>query len=186
MKKTKGFYLINIIISISIFLILLNLGGIYLRNQREKQELKEAKTKIYDMFTTYRTLALNSSQRYYLSFDYTKKIITISTRKIKILKVIQLPSNLKYITIFHKKVQNNFLSEITPNGNITPSFSIYIFDYNDIARYRISLYGFELIKYFKINIYKNNEDKKVKYSTILNFHKKWAENIKNNKKWKEE
>ena len=186
MKKTKGFYLINIIISLSLFLILLNIGGIYLKYQREKHELKEARIKICEIFTTYRTKALNLNKRYFLSFDYRRKIVTIFTKRDRIIKIIQLPTKLEYITIFDKEVQKIFFAEITPNGNITPSFSVYIFDYKNIARYRISLYGFELIKYFKINIYKNNEDNKVKYDNILKFHKKWAENIKNNEKWEEE
>lgn len=186
MKKTRGFYLINIIITLSLILILFNLGCICLKYQKEKRELKEARIKICETFNTYRTRALNLNKRYFLSFNYKKKIITISTKKARIIKVIQLPPKLKYITIFDKQVQNNFSSEITPNGNITPSFSIYIFDYKNIARYRISLFGFELIKYFKINVYKNTRDNKVKYANILEFHKKWTRNIKNNEKWKEE
>ena len=64
--------------------------------------------------------------------------------------------------------------KITKDGNITPSFSIYIFGYDDIARYRISFYGFDMVKFMKINIYRNMKNKKVKYDNIVSYHEKFA------------
>ena len=86
-------------------------------------------------------------------------------------------------TTYGIKAQEKFNAKITSHGNITPSFSIYIFDYNDIAQYRISFYGFDLIKYMQINVYRNINDTTPKYNTILNFHNKWTTT---NPKWKEE
>lgn len=187
MKKTRGFYLINIVLSLSVFLIFLNLGGIYLTRQQENKELREAKIKICEVLSTYRTKALNENCKYYIKFNYVKKIISISPFFGRLdsnpSKVIKLPSNLKYTTIFDKETQKKFIVEITPKGNVVRSFSIYIFDYRELVRYRISIYGFELIRYFKINVYENTKRQKIYYNEISRFH---SYLIKNRHNWREE
>lgn len=183
MKNRKGFCFINILLQLSLILLLLSFGFIYFRKMIEREELIRAKTEIYEVFTTYGIKAFNSRTSYGIELDYLKKNITISQMSVIDKEVIHLPKNLKYITIFDKQAQDKFTAKITSTGNITPSFSIYIFDYDDIAQYRISFYGFDLIKYMQINIYKNIDDTTPKYNNILNFHNKWTTT---NPKWQEE
>ena len=76
--------------------------------------------------------------------------------------------------VYNKENVEKFEVKITRDGNITPSFSIYIFGYDDIARYRISFYGFDMIKFMKINVYKNIKNKKAKYKDIVSYHEKFA------------
>ena len=183
MKNRKGFCFINILLQISLILLLLSFGFIYFKKLIEREELIRAKTEIYEVFTTYGIKAHNSRTNYEVKLDYLKKNITISQMSVIDKEIIHLPQNLKYITIFDKQTQEKFNAKITSHGNITPSFSIYIFNYNDIAQYRISFYGFDLIKYMQINVYRNINDTIPKYNTILNFHNKWTTT---NPKWKEE
>lgn len=183
MKNRKGFCFINILLQISLILLLLSFGFIYFRKLIEREELIRAKTEIYEIFTTYGIKAHNSGINYRVQLDYLKKNITIFVMSNLDKEIIYLPKNLKYITIFDKQTQEKFSAKITSHGNITPSFSIYIFDYNDIAQYRISFYGFDLIKYMQINVYRNIDDTTPKYNNILNFHNKWTTT---NPKWKEE
>lgn len=183
MKNKKGFCFIDILLQVSIILLLLSFGFIYFKKSLEREELIKAKTEIYELFTTYATKAYNSRTSYGVELDYLKKTIIISQSSVIQKEVIHLPKNLKYITIFDKQTQQKFTTKITSHGNITPSFSIYIFDYNDIAQYRISFYGFDLIRYMQINVYRNISDKTPKYRTILNFHNNWTTT---NPKWQEE
>lgn len=176
MKNKKAFYLTDILIGISIFLLVTNIGFICIRKIKEEREINTAKILIYETFSTYATKAFYDKKIHYIKLDYTTKRLYVQSVFYDLIEVVQLPENLNYATIFDKKVQTEHLAKITRYGNITPSFSIYIFGYNDIAKYRISFYGFDIIKYMKINIYKNKNDKNATYVNIHNFHKKWDGN----------
>lgn len=183
MTKNKGFYLINTLISISLILLLSTFGYVCFRNYIEMQEINRAKVEIYELFTTYSTKAFNDGKVLNVKLDYIKKEIVVYEYGVVPIDIVKLPKNLNYLTIFDRDVVQIFTGKITKNGNITPSFSIYIFDSKNIAQYRISLYGFEIIKYMKINIYRNKGDKKANYDNILRFHREWDTN---NPKWEEE
>lgn len=169
--KRVGFSLIGVLVGITIILIVSNIGYIYFRNARERQEIKTAKVKICQTIQTYSSLAFKNQKEYYLIFDYNTKNIIIKNRETNI--KINLPKRLEYVSIFDKKAISGRNAKITKNGNITPSFSIYIFGYDHIARYRISFFGFDIIKYMRINVYKNMGDKSATYQNISNFHKRW-------------
>lgn len=177
MSKNRGFYLLNILVGISLVLFSLTLGFVWLRNYVESQEIKRAKTEIYEVFATYSAEAFNSKKNLSIELNYLRKDIRIYENTMVILDKVYLPKKLNYITIYDKGPTQVFRGRITNNGNITPSFSIYIFDYSDIARYRISFYGFDIIKYMRINIYRNRKDKSARYDDILNYHNHW-ENVK--------
>lgn len=183
MKKTRGFYLIEVVLAISLVLLMINVGSTHFNNLQEEVELKKAKTQISEIFSTYASKAKNYKKKYKLEFDYLEKTICISNKASSTKKTFYLPENLSYLSIFEGNSQTNFLAFLTENGNITPSFSIYIFDSHNIARYRISLYGFDFIKYMKINVYKNLGDRNATYSEIQNYHKSWTTN---NPSWEEE
>lgn len=183
MKKNRGFYLLNILISISIVFLIFTISYVCLRNYIERQEINRAKTEIYELFTTYATKTFHDRREKTIKLDYLKKEITVFEFNVVPIEKLLLPKRLNYVTIFDKDPVKIFTGKITKNGNITPSFSIYIFDYNNIAQYRISLYGFDIIKYMRINIYKNKRDKTPKYDNILKFHNSWTTD---NPKWEEE
>ncbi|WP_410208483.1 hypothetical protein [Fusobacterium sp.] len=168
--------------------MLLDIGFIYFKKHSEKKEINEAKIKICDIFKTYATDALNREKKYIINLNYNTKEIQVLKNSLKEIERVSLPENLYYTTIFKtgdtdNKVQTLFTATITRNGNITPSFSIYIFGYDKIAKYRISFYGFQVIKFMQINIYKNIKDKKATYENISFYHKYWDIH---KDKWKKE
>lgn len=183
MKNKKGFCFVDIILQLGFIFLFISLGFICFKNYSEQQEVRKAKTEIYEFFTTYAIKAFNEKERFTIELDYVKKEITISVTAVVRVEILKLPKSLKYITIFDKDKKEKFTANVTVNGNITPSFSIYIFGYDDIAKYRISLYGFDLIKYMQINVYRNIDDKTATYNGILNFHNNWT---KRKTHWKEE
>ena len=180
MKNRKGFYLTNILFKISIVLLLINIGFAHINRQNEKREIKEAKLKIYNTVKTYANSARSKNEEYRFYLNYETKEIRIKYYD-SFIEKIQLPKNLYYATIFGDAIsdyskQTKFDAKITRNGNITPSFSVYIFDYSKIARYRISFDGFQTIKFLEINIYRNHVDKDAKYEKILKYHRKLEKN----------
>lgn len=183
MKKDRGFSLINILLSVSLALLVLTFGYICYRKFIEQYEIKKAKTEIYELFTTYGAKAFNDGKRLKIKLDYIAKEVTVYEYSVVPIEVIKLPKKLRYVTIFNKNTVDVFEGEITKNGNITPSFSIYIFDYGKIAQYRISLYSFDIVRYLRINVYRNKGDTTAHYDRILSFHKKWTTD---NPDWEEE
>ncbi len=183
MKKNRGFSLVNILSGISLSLLILTFGYTCYRDFIERLEIKKAKVEIYETFTTYGAKAFNDKKRLKIKLDYITKKITVYEFGVVPIDIINLPKNLKYTTIFDDETKEIFNCEITKNGNITPSFSVYIFDYDDIAQYRISLYGFDVLRYLRVNIYRNKGDKTPHYDRILSFHRRWNTS---NPKWEGE
>lgn len=174
MNKNRGYTYLNIVVSILVILSLMYVGIIYYRNLKEKIEVDEAKQKIVNIFTDYSAKAFDNEKAYNIKIDYILKKIIIYENILKEREKIKLPASLKYATVYNKENVEKFEVKITRDGNITPSFSIYIFGYDDIARYRISFYGFDMIKFMKINVYKNIKNKKAKYKNIVSYHEKFA------------
>lgn len=183
MKKNKGFQLINVLVSMGILLLISSLGFVTWRNYKENFELKQAKIEIYELFSTYSLRSLNTYQKYYIDLNFLEKKIKVYSNSRDIVEILKLPKKLNYTIVIKGKKQDFYSAHITENGNISPSFSLYIFGYDNIARYRISFYGFDIIKYMKINIYKNLNDKHVTLQTINDFHNSWTTA---NTNWKEE
>lgn len=182
MNNKKGFYLINIIIIISIFLIIFNFGYFVIKDFNEKRDLETAKIEIFENINNLGYKAFLTSKTYYITFDYSKKIIIIKNYR-KIIQIIKLPKRLKYVSLYDNEHKKAIKAKITKNGNINKAFSIYIFDSKGLARYRISFYSFDIIKYLKINVYKNMSDKSAKYNSIISYHKNWE---KKKVLWKKE
>ncbi|WP_130891574.1 hypothetical protein [Fusobacterium ulcerans] len=174
MNKNRGYAYLNIVVSTLVILSFMYVGIIYYRNLKEKREVDEAKQKIVNIFTDYSAEAFDNEKAHNIKIDYILKKIIIYENILKEKEKIKLPASLKYATVYNKENVEKFEVKITRDGNITPSFSIYIFGYDDIARYRISFYGFDMIKFMKINVYKNIKNKKAKYKDIVSYHEKFA------------
>ena len=160
MSKNKGYTYLNIVVSTLVILSFMYVGIIYYRNLKEKREIEEAKQKIVNIFTDFSAEAFDNEKSYNIKIDYILKKIIVYENIIREKESIRLPTSLKYATVYNKENVEKFEIKMTKNGNITPSFSIYIFGYNDMAKYRISFYGFDIVKFMKINVYRNIKNKK--------------------------
>lgn len=183
MKKTKGFTYIEVLISAILILGIMYAGTIYSRNLKEKREINEARSKIIRVFTDYSTKAFDQEKSFNVKIDHLQKKIAVYQNVITLKDEEFLPKTLKYLSVYDNEEVEKLEIKITKNGNITPSFSIYIFGYDDIAKYRLSFYGFDVIQFMKINVYKNISDKKWTYKNIMLYHKKFNPD---NGKWRTE
>ena len=174
MIKNRGYTYLNIIISIFIILSFTYIGMIYYRDLKEKRDIEEAKQKIVNVFTNYSVESFDYEKAYSIKIDYFLKKIVVYENLVREKETVSLPSSLKYATVYNKESVEKFDVKMTKDGNITPSFSMYIFGYDDMGKYRISFYGFDMIKFMKINIYKNIKNKKVKYENIIPYHEKFG------------
>lgn len=172
MKKDRGFSYIEIIISVVLIFSISYLSAFYYEKLREKQDIQRAKTLILNLFSEYTSKAFDTENDFDIEIEHTQRRIKVLDMG-RIKKEESLPENLKYSSVFNNEMVEKLDVKITKHGNITPSFSLYIFDYDDIVKYRISFYGFDKIKFLKINVYRNLSDKKWKYKNLMLYHKKF-------------
>jgi len=120
-----------------------------------------------------------------LQKHFIAKKIVISDKTLQS-KDIELPKNLIY---FHTYTSNlkNFKFSFTKNGNISKSFSIYIFNKEKKVRYKLSFYGFDRSKFLKINSYRKKKNNEINYSNIADYHKNTNEDRESfYKDWRKE
>lgn len=183
-KKYRGFTLYETLLSTFILIIILNLSFIKYQNLKEKQSILEAKSIINEAFFYSSLNSLKAHKGFSLKIDFATKEIFILNENSKLVRHFQLPKNLTYRQT--QKINNQLIS-FTKNGNISKSFSIYIFDRKNEARYRISLYGFDKSRFLKINNYKKIDKSSLKLNEISDYHKKVAEDRETfNVGWKKE
>ena len=168
-KKNKAFSTFEIILSILIFSFLMNIAFVKYREFKELRDINEAKTKITEAFYLVSTTSLKQKTKQELQLDLSAKKIIISNKSIKI-QEIQLPKDLIYYHTYTSNLKKLKLS-FTENGNISKSFSIYIFNKAKKVRYKVSFYGFDRSKFLKINNYRKKKNNEITYSNIDEYHK---------------
>ena len=152
-----------------IFSILINISFLKYRDYKEKQAINEARIKINEIFYLASLNSLKQKTTQKIRINFVKKTISLFDNTNKITRVISLPKNLNYFqTLSKSKLLLNIT--FTKNGNISTSFSIYIFNLSDKARYKISFYGFDQNKFLKINNYRKLSNNEVYLSNINSYH----------------
>lgn len=168
-NKTQAFTFFETIFLIILISLFINVAFIYFKNFKETQSIIEAKLKINDAFLYSSINSLNSHKEKKLQFDLVTKKIFIFDDSFKNEREFLLPKNLIYYSTLSSGsyiLNLNF----TKNGNISQSFSIYIFDRKRNAKYKISFYGFDRSKFLKINNYKHIGKNNINLSEISNYH----------------
>lgn len=168
-KKDKAFSTFEIVLSILIFSFLMNIAFIKYREFKELRDINEAKTKIVEAFYLVSTTSLKQKTKQKLRLDLSTKKILISNKSLETQEV-KLPRDLIYYHTYTSNL-NSFELSFTQNGNISKSFSIYIFNRAKKVRYKISFYGFDRSRFLKINNYRKKKNNEIPYSEILNYHK---------------
>lgn len=168
-KYNKAFTFFETILSVLLLSLFLNFAFIQYQNFKEKQSIIEAKLKINEIFLYSSLNSLNSHKSKDLQLNLITKKIYAMNSSFQVEKEINLPKNLTYYSTHHSNSHILNLS-FTKNGNISKSFSIYIFGQKKNVRYKISFYGFDRSKYLKINNYKYIGKYKISLSEILNYH----------------
>ncbi len=169
-KKIKAFSLIESILSILILALILNITFIKYKNFKELKAINEAKTKITNTFYLSANTTLKFQKLEYIILDTVNKKLLVLDDYFRRKKQVNLPKNLIY-SHTSSETDNQLNIKFTKNGNISKSFSIYIFDSRENARYKIAFYGFDRSKFLKINTYRKFSDSKIKLEDIPKYNK---------------
>lgn len=170
MEKNKGYSLIETVIVVAIILIFSGTGIIKYRNLKENRALLEAKVKIEDIYGRYAEASFDSGELYKIEIDYRKKQIQIKNNKEEIIEKHKLPEDIRYATPYNGQKEDFVRTTTTRNGNLSDSFTIYLFDYGGLAKYRIAFYIYQKSQLLKINTYYNRSAKDALYENIVNYH----------------
>lgn len=171
--KSKKQGILTIEIVITLFIIIIMLSFIFIRhlNTAEKKDLERAVNIFETVIYKYSVKSMAVRKSYDIEIDYPNKTLTVKEfAKNKILEKIYIPEKLLYATPYDGVLEPVMKVHTTVNGNLSKSFSIYIFGYSETAKYRTAFYNFQQSKILKINIYKNVSAGKIKYKDILNYH----------------
>ena len=150
----KGFSLIELVVVVALIGILLSVASLSSRKTIEKRALKEAKNKIALALRGAAERSFNDGEIYTVTLDYNKKTIVIEDSSSNIEESLELPEMLEYTTIYDDAKVTTKTATTTINGGMT-SFSVYIFDSEENATYRISVDGINVSKLSYVNIYEN-------------------------------
>ncbi|MBC2856310.1 MAG: type II secretion system protein [Cetobacterium sp.] len=176
-KYSKGMTYLEVLVVISIigFLTI----GSYLKYIKvlEMVDLKDAKLKIVETYSLCAIKSLDLQQSFkvdlFMKEKYidTELVLVGNIDKIEKKEKIQLPKKLRYATVYDNSVLTEIRAKTTITGNLNKSFTVYIFDYKDLAKYRIAFYIYQTNKFLQVNIYENINASGATYSNIEKYHK---------------
>lgn len=120
-------------------------------------------------------LALKNKEIYKVEVNFIDHYVLLKEIWKKELNYAKLPNTLEYYTTDTASFYQ-ISKDINENGNISKSFTIYIFDSKKIVRARIAIWGFDEKKFLKIYTYKYRAREKIKKKDILEHHEKTLKN----------
>jgi len=154
----KGFTLIEFVVVMAIAAIILSTASLSVSKVKERRALEESKNKVTEILSMYRDKSFNEGEVYEVTLDYVNKKIEVRDDSTTLVEKEELPSMLEYTTV--EKVggvpvkKSSKIAETTIDGGMT-SFSVYIFDTDENARYRIAVDGINASKLAHVNVYEN-------------------------------
>lgn len=176
MKKMKkgGFSLLELSVTMLLIMILIQTSIRYYRNYQENLDIQLVKHQISKLFRLYSLKSFYHEREYYFLVSDSEKFILVKNDFFNLEEKISLSPRLSY-HLTSASVQNLRYGHLTKHGNISPSFSIYIFDDSKNARYKITFSSFQQTKIVRIRHYKRNSKKKILKGNIEDYHKRTNE-----------
>lgn len=146
------------------------------RNIKEQRDIERAVNIFETAIHKYSSLAIGNRKLYDFEISYPAKSLKVFTAKksathTELVEEYELPDKLMYATPYENDYKPVVDVYATLNGNLSHAFSVYIFDYSGLAKYRVAFYTFNQNKLIKINLYKNINAGKIRYEDILQYHK---------------
>lgn len=170
-NKKNGFTFLEVIVTLGILGILLSLGLINYRAIEEYLSLKESSNKIVSIYYYYTNKAMVDGKMVQIkNFLKEKRIEIYYLGNPNKIEKLELSKKLKYVVVYENKKLDYMESKTNRWGNLNNSFTIYIFGKNNLAKYRIAFYNYQISKILKINIYKNISASNATYENIVNYH----------------
>lgn len=181
----KGFTLIELVVVVALAAILISMASVSVSKVKEKRALEESKVKVIEVLGMYTDKAFHEAEEYKIEFDYSNKKIEIRDSSGTLIKKEELPSQLKYTTVWGGVRLDSKTATAKASGWST-SFSIYIFDTVEDARYRIVVDGVNESNLTHIDIYKNISAADATYADIVTYHSKIQDDPTDGDKWEKE
>lgn len=150
----KGFTLIEFVVVVAVAAIILSTASLSIARVQEGRALARARARIADILSVYIDKSFNEADVYEVTLDYVNKKVEVRENGTTLVEEEELPSILSYTTVESSAKVNSKVATTTVDGGMT-SFSVYIFDGGEDARYRISVYGMGESGMAHVNVYKN-------------------------------
>lgn len=182
--KNKGISLLETLICISLFSITLLIIYYNYLKFKENNELYLSKLTIINTISKYRDLAYYNNSSFHIKLDFISKKIFIYDNSFTEVISADLPKTINYKIINKEHTPFLHITNITPQGNLGSAFTIYLFDYSNVAQYRIAFYTFSQIKYLTLNIYKNQSVDNATFDNIYIYH--YTDDSQNHTGWVKE
>lgn len=169
-NRDKGVTIIELIVAITIigFITIISCGS-YMKI-KENNEIIKSKLLMVNTVSRYRDLSYLKEKDHLIVFDFFNKKILISDKLSNLLEEIELPKGIEYRIISKDKSTYYHKTNMTKTGNLGSSFTIYIFNSNELAKYRIAFYSFSTMKYLFINVYSNRSANEAIFKSIKEYH----------------
>lgn len=180
-KKAKGFTLLETVATIAIVSIVTLFFWIKVETVQEKRDLEISSRIISEVYLKYIRRSIELNEEYILDIYLVDKKIEIKNKYEKKIETVTLPKKLFYEVVYDKKLYKKFTTSTTSNGNLSKSFSIYIFNYKKYLKRKITFYVFNTNKILVINNYIKTESEKIPQENIIKYH--YSEENQNNKGW---
>lgn len=188
MKKiNKGdFSLLEVCVSALLVMIVIQISTSLYRNYQEHLDLQLAKIKISKLFYLYSMKSFYQRKAYYFTISDIEKTIEVKNSFFLLENKVVLPNHLSYYLTSNSVLDQKY-GHLTRNGNISPSFSIYLFGYQGFVKDKITFSSFEETKILRLRQYHKIKGKSVDMENIQKYH---LETNKNRKlfyqEWREE
>lgn len=136
----KGYSLIELVVVIAMMTLLIAVASLSIERIKENGALTDSRDKISGVLRGYLDTSFNTGEIYEISFDYEIKRIEVKNlADMKVVEEVDLSKILEYTTIYSGAKQDEYQTITNSEGGSDKSFSIYIFDGDSKARYRISV-----------------------------------------------
>ncbi len=189
-NKEKGIVLIEILIILSILITIFTITFVTFRNIEEENDLEKAVIKISGVIDEYTLKSLSTGIIYKIDLDYLNKNIKIKTLTDRTEETVNLPLKLSYFVPYTIDGSFQLIDKLstttTMNGNLSDSFTTYIFDYSEKIKYRIATYSFQENKILKINIYKKISGSAISKNELLEYHELLFSKEELNNEWRKQ
>lgn len=188
MKKINkgGFSLLEVCVSALLVMIVIQISTSLYRNYQEHLDLQLAKIKISKLFYLYSMKSFYQRKAYYFTISDIEKTIEVKNSFFLLENKVVLPNHLSYYLTSNSVLDQKY-GHLTRNGNISPSFFIYLFGYQGFVKDKITFSSFEETKILRLRQYHKIKGKSVDMENIQKYH---LETNKNRKlfyqEWREE
>ncbi|GLI57671.1 hypothetical protein PM10SUCC1_31850 [Propionigenium maris DSM 9537] len=168
--------MIELVVVMALAAILISTTSLSVSKVKERRALEESKNKVTEILRLYSDKSFNEGEVYEVTLDYTNKKIEVRDGDSVLIENEDLPSILEYyVNVDNDGIAGEEAIKTTKNGGLAKlnnspiNFSMYIFDLNEDARYRISVDGINSSKLAYVNVYKKKSSKEINLSNITSY-----------------